>query len=95
MLFLSSYYKYVEDVLTSVYKTEDALRRLKQIREMSQSNDSAAGVTDGDKIRMQLNVDVVFYGKLIEMLKINVHSVDKYTELSTMVMEAIKNIDIK
>lgn len=70
------------------------MRRLKQIREMSQqNNDSAAGVTDGDKIRLQLNVDVTFYGKLIETL--NIHPVQKYTELSAMVTEAVKNIDIK
>lgn len=81
--------------MTSVYKTEESLRRLKQIREMSQQNNESVGTTDGDKIRLQLNVDVIFYGKLIEILKINVNSVQKYTELSTMVTEAVKNIDIK
>ncbi|KOB68477.1 putative brefeldin A-sensitive peripheral Golgi protein, partial [Operophtera brumata] len=90
-----SYYKYVEDVLTSVHKTEESLRRLKQIREMSQQSSDSVGTTDGDKIRLQLNVDVIFYGKLIESVKINIHSVQKYTELSTMVTEAVKNIDIK
>lgn len=77
-------------------KTEESLRRLKQIREKTsqQSNDSA-GVTDGDKIRLQLNVDVLSYAKLAETLNLNVHSVHKYTELYSMVTEAVKNIDIK
>lgn len=92
----SSYYKYVEDVLTSVQRTEESLRRLKQIREMSSpaSNDSA-GVTDGDKIRLQLNVDVVSYGALARTLRLNVNNVHKFTELASMVTEAVKNIDIK
>ncbi|KAF9419316.1 hypothetical protein HW555_004080 [Spodoptera exigua] len=91
-----SYYKYVEDVLTSVQKTEESLRRLKQIREMgsTQSSDSA-GVTDGDKIRLQLNVDVVSYGNLARTLRLNVNSVHKFPELSSMVTDAVKNIDIK
>ncbi|XP_028165926.1 conserved oligomeric Golgi complex subunit 2 [Ostrinia furnacalis] len=91
-----SYYKYVEDVLTSVQKTEESLRRLKQIREKtSQQNADSAGVTDGDKIRLQLNVDVLSYAKMAEALHLNVHSVHKYTELYSMVTEAVKNIDIK
>lgn len=82
-------------MLTSVHKTEESLRRLKQIREMSQQSNDNAGTTDGDKIRLQLNVDVIFYGKLIESVKINLQNVEKYTELSTMVTNAVKNINIK
>lgn len=94
--FISRYYKYVEDVLTSVQKTEESLRRLKQIREQSsQRSSDSAGVTDGDKIRLQLNVDVVSYARLAETLQVNVNSVHKYTELYSMVNEAVKNIDIK
>ncbi|CAH0594060.1 unnamed protein product [Chrysodeixis includens] len=91
-----SYYKYVEDVLTSVQRTEESLRRLKQIREINspQSSDSA-GVTDGDKIRLQLSVDVASYGALAAALRLDVHSVHKFTELSSMVTEAVKSIDIK
>lgn len=89
-IFCFRYFKYVEEVLTSVYKTEESLRRLKQIREMSAQQNDSAGITDGDKIRLQLNIDILFYGKIIEMLKINVNSVQKYTELFSMVTEAIK-----
>ncbi|XP_030033702.2 conserved oligomeric Golgi complex subunit 2 [Manduca sexta] len=90
-----SYYKYVEDVLTSVQKTEESLRRLKQIREMASQQPSEAGVTDGDKIRLQLHVDVVSFGQLAESVAINVNSVQKFTDLSNMVTEAVKNIDNK
>ncbi|CAH2045929.1 unnamed protein product, partial [Iphiclides podalirius] len=91
-----SYYKYVEDVLTSVQRTEESLRRLKQIREKAsqQSNDSI-GTTDGDKIRLQLNVDVLSYTELAKSFHVNVHKVHKYNELSSMVTEAVKNIEIK
>ncbi|KAJ0173795.1 hypothetical protein K1T71_010944 [Dendrolimus kikuchii] len=92
----ASYYTYVEYVLTSVQKTEDSLRRLKQIRETTSSNtNDNAGVTDGDKIRLQLHVDVVSYGKIAESLKLNVNNVKKYNEMYNMVTEAVKNIDIK
>ncbi|CAG9789101.1 unnamed protein product [Diatraea saccharalis] len=91
-----SYFKYVEDVLTSVQKTEESLRRLKQIREKTQQQiNEASGVTDGDKIRLQLNVDVASYAKMAENLHVNVNSVHKYTELYSMVTEAVKNIVIK
>ncbi|XP_013182999.2 conserved oligomeric Golgi complex subunit 2 [Amyelois transitella] len=91
-----SYYKYVEDVLTSVQKTEDSLRRLKQIREkMSQQSTDSNTVTDGDKIRLQVNVDVVSYGKIAESLMVNVNCVHQFPELLYMVKESVKNIDIK
>lgn len=88
------YYKYVEDVLTSVQKTEESLRRLKQIQ-LKQQNSDAGGVTDGDKIRLQLQVDVTAYGNLVRSLNIDVNSIQRYTQLSTIVKEAVKNIDIK
>ncbi|XP_045776935.1 conserved oligomeric Golgi complex subunit 2 [Maniola jurtina] len=90
------YYKYVEDVLVSVHRTEESLRRLKQIRDMgTQQTSDSPGITDGDKIRLQLNVDVVSYTNLAQSLLVNVNSVHKLTELSLMVTDAVKNIDIK
>lgn len=59
-----------------------------------QSNDNA-GATDGDKIRLQLNVDVTSYGNIANTLCLDVNSVNKFSELSSMVTEAVKNIDIK
>lgn len=90
------YYKYVEDVLTSVHKTEESLRRLKQIREKPSTQLSeSAGVTDGDKIRMQLKVDTLAYEKIAASVNLDINCIEKYKELNTMVMEAVKNIDIK
>ncbi|OWR46985.1 putative oligomeric Golgi complex subunit 2 [Danaus plexippus plexippus] len=89
-----SYYKYVEDVLVSVHKTEESLRRLKQIRDISfQQTQENTGVNDGDKIRLQLNVDVVSYSNLAETLHVN--NVHKLSQLTTMVSNTVKNIAIK
>lgn len=90
------YYKYVEDVLTSVQRTEESLRRLKQFREGTpqQSNENG-GVTDGDKIRLQLHVDVKAYGQLANSVHVNVNNIEKFKDLNLMVTEAVKNIHIK
>lgn len=96
LIYFYRYYKYVEDVLTSVTRTEESLRRLKQIREnSSQQSAESGGVTDGDKIRLQLNVDVVSYGNLADGLRVNVNTVHKFNDLRSTVTDAVKNIDIK
>lgn len=53
----------MDDVLTSVQKTEESLRRLKKIRDRSaaSSNSEVRGVGDDDKIRQQLLLDVYSY----------------------------------
>lgn len=61
----------------------------------SQLNSETAGVTDGDKIRLQLNVDVLCYTKLAHSLNINVNNVHKLSELTSMTTEAVKNIENK
>lgn len=52
----------MDDVLTSVQKTEESLRRLKKIRDRSsttpQSGEMNKGLGDDDKIREQLLLDV-------------------------------------
>jgi len=47
----------VSDVLTSVQKTEESLKRLRKDRVTSVLN----GINDDDKIRMQLVIDVDTY----------------------------------
>lgn len=92
----SLYYKSVEDVLTSVQKTEESLRRLKQIRVTTpQQASEATGTTDGDKIRLQVYVDVTAYIKIVMTQNINVNNIEKLNELANMVRDAVKNIDIK
>lgn len=77
-------------------RTEESLRRLKQIREKSlQATSESVGVTDDDKIRLQLNIDVTAYGKIATSLSVDVNRVHKLIELNNMVKDAVKNIDIK
>lgn len=77
-------------------KTEESLRRLKQIRDRSstQSNENS-GITDGDKIRLQLKVDIVAYEQLATNVNVDIKCIEKYKELTTMVTEAVKTINIK
>lgn len=57
----------VDDVLTSVQKTEESLRRLKKIRDRSAatSSNEARGVGDDEKIREQLLLDVYSYCEVV------------------------------
>lgn len=63
----SSYLTSVKDVLTSVQKTEESLRRLKKIRDKSAGSLSSevAGISDDEKIRIQLQVDVQAYVNIV------------------------------
>jgi hypothetical protein len=60
----------VDDVLTSVQKTEESLRRLKKIRDRSATtlSNEARGVGDDDKIRQQLLLDVYSFCEGVTML---------------------------
>lgn len=84
----------MSDVLTSVQRTEESLRRLKNLREKSssapQGNASATGMSDDDKIRQQLYVDTCAWCDEIENLGVGRHSVDKLTELIQLVGESTK-----
>ena len=51
------------DVLTSVRKMEESLKRLK--RGKGASNAAQQGMTDDDKIRLQLYLDVQQFGHLV------------------------------
>lgn len=58
----SEYRSLVENVLTSVAKTEESLRRLKKTRGNNENQESS----DDQKIRMQVQLDVLFYSKRAE-----------------------------
>ena len=54
------------ELLNSVKKMEDSLKRLKALRRTSEvaiASSQQGSVSDDDKIRMQLKLDVNFYGK--------------------------------
>lgn len=65
-----SYLASVTDVLTSVQKTEESLRRLKKIRDKSTGSFSseAQGISDDEKIRIQLQVDVQAYANMVTFI---------------------------
>lgn len=84
----------MNDVLTSVQKTEESLRRLKNLREKSgsasQGNTPASGMSDDDKIRLQLHVDICTWCEEIEKLGIERKAINKLNELIKMVEECTK-----
>lgn len=88
------YYSSVNDVLTSVQKTEESLRRLKNLREKSggsnQANQSNTGMSDDDKIRLQLHVDICAWTIEIEKLGVDRNSIDKLNDLIHLAEECTK-----
>uniref|UniRef100_A0A8C9FWT4 Conserved oligomeric Golgi complex subunit 2 n=1 Tax=Pavo cristatus TaxID=9049 RepID=A0A8C9FWT4_PAVCR len=59
------YYETVSDVLSSVKKMEESLKRLKQARRTAALNPvgTNGGMSDDDKIRLQLALDVEYFGE--------------------------------
>lgn len=87
------YYSAVVDVLTSVQKTEESLRRLKNLREKSSLNTSASdrqGLSDDDKIRLQLQVDIIHWATEIDKIGVAIGDVEKLDELRALVEESTK-----
>lgn len=90
----------MDDVLTSVQRTEESLRRLKNLRDKSSiptamSNSSSGalerlGMTDDDKIRLQLQVDVIYWADEIEQLGVPKQQVAQLSELVSLVEESTK-----
>lgn len=82
----------VTDVLTSVQKTEESLRRLKKIRDKSTGSFSSEvqGISDDEKIRIQLQVDVQAYANMITEMEISTSNVFHVDELLHAVETAIK-----
>lgn len=72
----------VSDVLTSVQKTEESLKRLRKERTAQTSNN---GTSDDDKIRMQLVIDVDSFVKDAQSM-----SIDLLPELKAL-LDAVEN----
>ncbi|XP_049533881.1 conserved oligomeric Golgi complex subunit 2 [Anopheles darlingi] len=94
------YYQVIDEVITSVQKTEESLRRLKNLRDRNTGGSaggqqpvagSSAAPTDDDKIRLQLQVDVMHFARYIkEEAQIPWQQIDKLPELIQLAEEAIK-----
>ncbi|EDW16786.1 conserved oligomeric Golgi complex subunit 2 [Drosophila mojavensis] len=91
-----AYFNVVSEVLTSVQKTEESLRRLRNLKSGGASNSQGSGsastaVSDDDKIRLQLRVDVAAWTLELGKLNFKPKQIDKLVELSNMVEESIKS----
>ncbi|XP_034252790.1 conserved oligomeric Golgi complex subunit 2 [Thrips palmi] len=86
------FYICVSDVLTSVQKTEESLRRLKKMRDRGAQASSAEGrgLSDDDKIRMQLSIDVNTFILEIEKLGVKRDNVERLMDLTSLVENAIQ-----
>ncbi|XP_062561068.1 conserved oligomeric Golgi complex subunit 2 [Armigeres subalbatus] len=93
-----NYYQAVDEVLTSVQKTEESLRRLKNLRDRNANSGPITTTTgtdrttmsDDDKIRLQLQVDVIHYVQEIESIGLARGEIEKLDELTQLVEEATK-----
>lgn len=65
---LDSYLVQVTDVLSNVAKMEESLRKLKKVRDRQETKETKPGLSDDDKIRLQLYIDVHFLVKKLKEL---------------------------
>ncbi|XP_045154145.1 conserved oligomeric Golgi complex subunit 2 [Echinops telfairi] len=84
------YYGTVSDVLSSVKKMEESLKRLKQARKTTPANSagSSGGMTDDDKIRLQLALDIEYLGEQIQKMGLQTSSIRSFPALVELVVAA-------
>lgn len=67
---MARYYETISEVLSSVRKMEESLKRLKQARKGATAATTVAGngaPTDDSKIRLQLALDVEYLGEQVRL----------------------------
>ncbi|XP_014718138.1 conserved oligomeric Golgi complex subunit 2 isoform X2 [Equus asinus] len=85
------YYETVSDVLNSVKKMEESLKRLKQARKTTPANpvgSSGSGMSDDDKIRLQLALDVEYLGEQIQKMGLQTKDIKSFVALTELVVTA-------
>ncbi|KAM8956623.1 conserved oligomeric Golgi complex subunit 2 isoform 2-T2 [Lycaon pictus] len=85
------YYETVSDVLSSVRKMEESLKRLKQARKSTPTNPvgpSGGGMSDDDKIRLQLALDVEYLGEQIQKMGLATKDIKSFPALAELVAAA-------
>ncbi|XP_035137006.2 conserved oligomeric Golgi complex subunit 2 isoform X7 [Callithrix jacchus] len=84
------YYETVSDVLNSVKKMEESLKRLKQARKTTPANPvgPSGGMSDDDKIRLQLALDVEYLGEQIQKLGLQTSDIKSFPALTGLVAAA-------
>ncbi|KAG5683329.1 hypothetical protein PVAND_012615 [Polypedilum vanderplanki] len=87
------YYQSVNEVLISVQRTEESLRRLKNVKR-SQSGANIAeekqSMTDDDKIRLQLQIDVMQYAKFVESHELKREEIDSLLAIVNLIGDITK-----
>lgn len=75
-------------------KTEESLRRLKNLREKSQQLTTTSSdkqmMSDDDKIRLQLQIDIIFYVGFIEKQQLSREEVDSLVTLVNLIGDITK-----
>ncbi|GFS46001.1 conserved oligomeric Golgi complex subunit 2 [Nephila pilipes] len=80
----------MQDVLTSIKKMEDSLKILKRARDKSTGQFSHGVVTDDDKIRRQLAIDVAYFEELIQKSDLHTSALKSLSELRDIIASADK-----
>uniref|UniRef100_A0A669BX05 Conserved oligomeric Golgi complex subunit 2 n=1 Tax=Oreochromis niloticus TaxID=8128 RepID=A0A669BX05_ORENI len=85
------YYETISEVLSSVRKMEESLKRLKQARKGAAATTTAGangGLTDDGKIRLQLALDVEYLGEQIQKMGLQPTDISMFSTLMDLVKEA-------
>ncbi|XP_047208155.1 conserved oligomeric Golgi complex subunit 2 [Girardinichthys multiradiatus] len=85
------YYETISEVLSSVKKMEDSLKRLKQARKggtTAVNTGANGGPTDDSKIRLQLALDVEYLGEQIQKMGLQPSDISMFSTLMELVKEA-------
>ncbi|XP_052327102.1 conserved oligomeric Golgi complex subunit 2-like isoform X1 [Oncorhynchus keta] len=84
------YFETISDVLSSVKKMEESLKRLKQARKTVPTNTTGTtgGPTDDSKIRLQLALDVEYLGEQIQKMGLQPADITMFSTLNDLVQGA-------
>ncbi|XP_069939976.1 conserved oligomeric Golgi complex subunit 2 isoform X3 [Cherax quadricarinatus] len=84
------YRKLTYDVLSSVHKMEESLKRLKRARDRGAQGGAevSGGLSDDDKIRIQICLDVEYFGSQMKTLSVDMNAIESFIGLLTMAQNA-------
>ncbi|KAG8444330.1 hypothetical protein GDO86_009496 [Hymenochirus boettgeri] len=82
------YYDTLSDVLSSLKKMEESLKRLKQARKTAASSVTNRGNSDDHKIRLQLALDVDFFSNQVQNLGLRKDEIESFQALTDLVYTA-------
>ncbi|XP_047458537.1 conserved oligomeric Golgi complex subunit 2 [Mugil cephalus] len=85
------YFETISEVLSSVRKMEESLKRLKQARKGATTTTTSGangGLTDDGKIRLQLALDVEYLGEQIQKMGLQPNDISMFSTLLELVKEA-------